>query len=148
MTVGELVYQIATKDGYTPKFSDGFLSSLKNATEASQKMMETMKGPLANINSMTENLRPQMEAISKMSFPHIPMPSTLSIPSTAGLEIDEEDEADSFIPALMRPVQDVRIVNYHELEDVKDDVIARESYKCLTCQVDCAIIEANKTLTI
>jgi hypothetical protein len=128
MTVGELVYQIATKDGYTPKFSDGFLSSLKNATEASQKMMETMKGPLANINSMMENLRPQMEAISKMSFPHIPMPSTLSIPSTK-LEIDEDDETDLFIPALMRPVQDVRIVNYHEIEEAKSEVrVIRASY--------------------
>jgi hypothetical protein len=33
MTVGELVYQTAIKDGYNPKFSEGFLSSLNKATE-------------------------------------------------------------------------------------------------------------------
>lgn len=130
MTVGELVYQTAIKDGYTPKFSEGFISSLNKATEASQKFAEIMRGPMENIHTMMERMRPQMEAISKMSFPTIPMPSTLSIPSKLGVnEQDEEDDDSLFFPTFVRPVQDVRIVNYHEIEESKAEVrITRASY--------------------
>lgn len=130
MTVGELVYQIATKDGYTPKFSDGFISSLNRATEESQKLMNTLKGPMETINSMMERMRPQMEAISKMSFPTIPFPSsTLSIPSKSSTSEYDNEEEESFFPAFVRPVQDVRIVNYHEIEESKAEVrITRASY--------------------
>lgn len=130
MTVGELVYQIATKDGYTPKFSDGFISSLNRATEESQKLMNTLKGPMETINSMMERMRPQMEAISKMSFPTIPFPSsTLSIPSKSSINEYDNEEDDSFFPAFVRPVQDVRIVNYHEIEEAKTEIrITRASY--------------------
>lgn len=109
MTVGELVYKQAIESGYNPTSAEGLISPLNDAVEAYQKVFEHMREPLKTISSVIESVRPQIEAVAKMSTPsisQITMPTLPTIP-------DEEDGY--FIPALTRPVQEVRIVNPEDI---------------------------------
>lgn len=111
MTVGELVYKQAVEQGYSPNLVKGLVPSLNNALESYRKLSETMQEPMRRAaevaHSMSETLKPQMEAmsrLSKISFPEMP-----TLPAIPSHFYDEEDEL--VLPALTRPVQDVRIVN-------------------------------------
>ena len=109
MTVGELVYKQAVESGYNPTFAEGLISPLNNAVEAYQKVFEHMREPLKTISSVIESVRPQMEVMAKMSIPSISQIAMPTLPAT----LDEDD--DYFIPALIRPVQEVRIVNPEDI---------------------------------
>lgn len=109
MTVGELVYKQAVESGYNPTFAEGLISPLNNAIEAYQKVFEHMREPLKTVNSVIESIRPQMEVMAKMSIPSI---SQITMPALSET-LDEEDGY--FMPALIRPVQEVRIVNPEDI---------------------------------
>lgn len=109
MTVGELIYKQAIESGYNPTFAEGLISPLNNAIEAYQKVSEHMREPLKTISSVIESVRPQMEAIAKMSIPSISQITMPTLPAT----LDEGDGY--FIPALIRQVQEVRIVNPEDI---------------------------------
>jgi hypothetical protein len=109
MTVGELVYQQAIENGYNPTFAEGLVSPLNNAVESYQKVFENMREPLKAISSVIESVRPQMEAMAKMSIPSISQITMPTLPAT----FNEENEL--FIPVLTRPVQEVRIVNPEDI---------------------------------
>ena len=108
MTVGELVYQTAIKEGYNPTFAEGLISPLNNAVEAYQKVFETIREPMKNVASMVEHIRPQIEAISKIQFPTLP-----TLPTMPSSFYDEDDEFT--LPALTRPIQEVYIVNPEDI---------------------------------
>lgn len=124
MTVGELAYKQAIEQGYNPNFAKGLISPLNNALESYRKLSETilsepMKRAIEATRSMAETLRPQMEAmnrLSKISFPEMP-----TLPAIPSHFYDEEDEFT--LPVITRPVQDVRIVN---AEDLVATPVARE----------------------
>ena len=118
MTVGELVYQTAIKDGYNP---EEISPELKKIAEVYQRVFDTMREPMKRVSEMAESMqepikriysvaesvRPQMEALSKIQFPVIPeLPSKSFMPSYM---YDEEGEFT--LPEFTRPVQEVRIVN-------------------------------------
>ncbi|MDP3999784.1 MAG: hypothetical protein Q8P76_04340, partial [bacterium] len=94
MTVGELVYQQAIESGYNPTFAKGLVSPLNNAVEAYQKVFEHMREPLKTVSSVIESVRPQMEAMAKLSIPSI---SQLTMPTLPAI-FNEENEL--FIPVL------------------------------------------------
>ncbi len=122
MTVGELVYQTAIKEGYSPTFAEGLISPLNNAVEAYQKAFEYIREPLKTVSSVIESVRPQMEAMAKLPLPSIPQITMPALPET----FDEEDGY--FMPVLTRPVQEVRIVN-------PEDIVvapARQNHKYVT----------------
>jgi len=115
MTVGELVYKQAVEQGYNPNLAKGLISPLNNAMESYSKLSETLHEPMKRAAevaySMAETLRPQMEAmnrLSKISFPEMP-----TLPAIPSHFYDEENEL--VLPVLTRPVQDVRIVNAEDL---------------------------------
>lgn len=110
MTVGELVYQTAVKQGYNPTLAEGLISPLNNAIEAYQKVFEQMREPLKTVSSVVESVRPQIEAIAKLSIPSI---SQITMPTLPAI-LDEE-ENDHFMPALIRPIQEVYIVNPEDI---------------------------------
>lgn len=125
MTVGELVYQQAIKDGYKP----GELSpELKKVAESYQKAFDTMREPMRAVSSMVETmqepmrrateaassmaeaLRPEMEAMSKIRLPEMPaLPSSSFIPSSFYGEDGE------FILPEYNRIQEVRIVNPEDI---------------------------------
>jgi hypothetical protein len=109
MTVGESIYKQAVENGYNPTFAEGLISPLNNAVEAYQKVFEHMREPLKNISSVIESVRPQMEAMAKMSIPLISQITMPKYPET----LDGEDGY--FMPTLIRPVQEVRIVNPEDI---------------------------------
>lgn len=112
MTVGELVYQTAIRDGYNP---EAISPELKKIAEVYQRVFDTMREPMKRVSEMAESMqepikriysvaesvRPQMEALSK-----IQLPSRSFIPSYM---YDEDGEFT--LPVFTRPVQEVRIVN-------------------------------------
>lgn len=118
MTVGELVYQTAIKDGYNPeeispelkKIAEVYqrvFDTMREPMKAVSAMAESMQEPIKRIYSVAESVRPQMEALSKIQFPVIPeLPSRSFMPSYM---YDEEGEFT--LPEFTRPVQEVRIVN-------------------------------------
>lgn len=118
MTVGELVYQTAIKDGYNPeeispelkKIAEVYqrvFDTMREPMKAVSAMAESMQEPIRRIYSVAESVRPQMEALSKIQFPVIPeLPSRSFMPSYM---YDEEGEFT--LPEFTRPVQEVRIVN-------------------------------------
>jgi hypothetical protein len=122
MTVGELVYLQTTKDGYNP---EDISPELKKVAEAYQKAFDTMREPMKAVSSMVETmqepmrraaqaassmaeaLEPQMRRISKIQLPSFPtLPSMSFMPSYM-----YDDEGEFTLPELIRPVQEVRIVN-------------------------------------
>lgn len=126
MTVGELVYLQATKDGYNP---DDISPELKKVAESYQRAFDTMREPMKAVSSMVETmqepmrraaqaassmaeaLEPQMRMISKIQLPSFPaLPSLSFMPSYI---YDEEGEFT--LPEMIRPVQEVRIVNPEDL---------------------------------
>ncbi len=124
MTVGELVYQIATKDGYNPALPAGLTSSLQNIAETYQKVFDNMREPLKTVTSMVEQMQPQLQALSKMQLPRIPdLYSPSFIPSSF-----YDDENQIILPALTRPVQEVRIVNPEDIAVAP----ARQAHKYVT----------------
>ena len=83
MTVGELVYQTAIKDGYNPeeispelkKIAEVYqrvFDTMREPMKAVSAMAESMQEPIKRIYSVAESVRPQMEALSKIQFPVIP----------------------------------------------------------------------------
>src|SRR3989344_515615 len=112
MTVGELVYQTAIKDGYNPeeippelkKIAEVYqrvFDTMREPMKRVSEMAESMQAPIKRIYSVAESVRPQMEALSK-----IQLPSRSFIPSYM---YDEDGEFT--LPEFTRPVQEVRIVN-------------------------------------
>ncbi len=102
MTVGELVYQQAIKDGYDPATAERLISPLKAVFEAHEKtlkafepMRESLKKSIGMANSAFESVRPSLDVLTGFSFPTI-------------------DKDDYIIPARM--VQEVRIVNPEDLD--------------------------------
>lgn len=71
MTVGELVYKQAIEQGYNPDLFKGLVSPLNNAMESYKKVYESLKEPLARVNSTIDSVRPQIEAMQKMKLPNI-----------------------------------------------------------------------------
>lgn len=121
MTVGELVYQQAIKDGFDPSLAERLVSPLSKVAESYQKafetmrepmkavstMVETMQEPIKRIYSAAESMRPQLESMNKLQLPAIPeLPSRAFMPSYM---YDEDGEFT--LPEFVRPVQEVRIVN-------------------------------------
>jgi hypothetical protein len=127
MTVGELVYKQAVEQGYNPDFAKGLVSPLNKAMESYQKVFEDMKEPLKVVNRVVDSIRPQLEAMSKISFPILPsMPSFPTIPASF---YDVDDEL--IIPAFTRPIQEVRITNPEDITGVylkREREITRASY--------------------
>ncbi|MFA5319005.1 MAG: hypothetical protein WC387_01410 [Candidatus Paceibacterota bacterium] len=109
MTVGESIYKQAVENGYNPTFAEGLISPLNNAVEEYQKVFEHMREPLKNISSVIESVRPQMEAVARMSIPSISQITMPKYPETLG------GEDSYFMPTLTRPVQEVRIVNPEDI---------------------------------
>jgi|GEM_PF-1093631 len=111
MTVGELAYQQAIEKGYPA----GVASQLGKVAETYQRVFENMREPLKRMtevaSSMSKVIGPQVEAISRIRIPTMPeLPSGLFIPSRLYGENDE-----LIIPAMVRPVQEVRIVNSEDI---------------------------------
>ena len=98
MTVGELVYKQAIEKGYEPDRAERLALPLNKAMESYKKVAEKMAEPLRALNSMVETMRPNLQAMSRISLPGY-----------------DEDEGSSLIPLLIRPVQDVRITNLEEI---------------------------------
>ncbi|MFZ2167923.1 MAG: hypothetical protein WAV50_03605 [Minisyncoccia bacterium] len=105
MTVSEMVYEKALKEGYSPVLSEGVISSLQFAVDTYQKAYDTLREPMETASSIAERMMPQLEAISKMQIP-----TPLTMPSSF---YNEKNEV--FIPALTRSVQEVRIVNPEDI---------------------------------
>jgi hypothetical protein len=122
MTVGDLVYKQAIESGYNPTFAEGLISPLNDVVEAYQKVFEHMREPLKTVNSVIESVRPQIEAMAKMSIPAISQITMPTLPETLG------EEEGYLMPSLIRPIQEVRIVNPEDIAVAP----ARQDHKYVT----------------
>lgn len=121
MTVGELVYQKAIEAGYDPHLATGLAPSLEKALASYKKIFEDLREPMKTVSSAVESLRPQLDAVKRISFPTIP-----ALPA-----ITEYTEDDSYFPSLIQPVQDVRITNLEEIlgaTQKQESVVSVASY--------------------
>ena len=101
MTVGELIYQ-QMKDGYIPTapLSDGFISAVTRSAEESQKLVETLRIPMENMQKTFERMRPQLEAMNNIILRSLAIAPSF-IPS-----LYEEQDEDLILPALKGSVQE------------------------------------------
>lgn len=109
MTVGELVFQQAIKDGYNPALPEGFVSRLSEVAKTYQRIFETMREPIKTATSIVERMQPQLDIIRKISLPTLPpIPSSL-------YDALEREETEPVIYPMFKTVQDVRIVNAEDM---------------------------------
>ena len=120
MTVGELIYQ-QMKDGYVPtaSLSSGFISTLQRTAEASQKLTETLRVPMENMQRVMERLQPQLDAMSKIQI--VPKIAPPFIPS-----LYEGADEDVIIAGLNNSVQEYIV---EDAPIVTDNKYVTASYK-------------------
>lgn len=123
MTVGELVYKQAIEQGYNPNFAKGLVSPLNNMAETYSKLHETLQGPMKQAvevtSSVSKMIGPHIETMNRVAKSLPKMPTLSEIPSYL-----YEEKNEFVLPALTRPVHDVRIVN---AEDIAVPVVKEES---------------------
>ena len=110
-TVGELIQEQALEAGYNPDFTKGLISPMAKAFETVRELSEKMEAPLKAVASVSDSIKPQLDAIQNLKLHNIAKHSTRSvIPDSF---YDEKDEF--FIPQIVQPVQEVRIMNPEDI---------------------------------